>query len=127
MVKGSAAMGYVNTRLGRILVLKHEDSVYGLVVISPWDMYSAIIDAHILNRFSGSEELKVLSKESTEWIWDNTPFQKLFGFIPDTRQSVVGFFQKGGFKREGVLRDSYYDGDTLHNQTIIGINRNGDS
>lgn len=105
------------------LLLLEEEQAVGLVTLGPWDTYTGVIDAKLNTRFLEEVDiLRKVSKEAVKWVWDNTPFNNIFGIIPDTRKEIVSFFQRGGFKRQGVLKDSFYDGDT-HNQTIIGINK----
>lgn len=104
------------------LVLEDDTKIYGIITLSVWDAYTGIVNAFLIKKHADDRDaLKDLAGELTVWIWDNTPFVKVWGLIPTNRNSIVGFFQRGGFKREGVLKDSYYDGENLYDQTIIGI------
>jgi hypothetical protein len=51
----------------------------------------------------------------------NIGFGKLVAMIPDSRKHEMGFFQRGGFKREGVLRNSCKINGVVEHQTVLGV------
>ena len=56
-----------------------------------------------------------------EWIWSNTPAEKLIGLVHDRK--TLSWTLKLGFKIEGISPKSIQQGGKLIDQTYIGISR----
>ena len=58
-----------------------------------------------------------------EWVWNNTDYQKIIGFIPEDASVVIAHAISAGFSEEGRLKNSVVFNGNLQDQVIVGINK----
>jgi L-amino acid N-acyltransferase YncA len=135
MIRPTSNVGLISKILGKsidtlpdrtvFLLLEAEESgqsrIIGLGILFMMDQHLAFTDAVVLARYKDDKELQAqLCKEMIQHSF-NIGFGKLVALIPDSRKSEMGFFQRGGFKREGVLRNSCKINGVVEHQTVLGV------
>jgi RimJ/RimL family protein N-acetyltransferase len=58
-----------------------------------------------------------------DWLFANTPCQKLIAFIPEKNQKMLALALKSGLKKEGFIENSFLSGGVLHGQNLLGITK----
>jgi len=133
MIRPTSNVGLISKILGKplhtlpdrtvFLLLEAEDVILGLAVMQAFDDSLAFVDAEVLGKYLNEEykdTLNTLAKELVQFVF-NTKFIKVVVLLPDSRKHLMGFFQRGGFRREGVLKNSYNINGVTEHQTILGI------
>ena len=64
-----------------------------------------------------------IGQGTLEWIWANTPAQKIMAVIPDLYPNVIRFVHQFGFRLNGINTRSILKDGQLHDQWIMGIER----
>ena len=132
MIQPTLDVGLISKILGKplatlpertvFLLLKTEERIAGLFVLYQFDPFLGITDVFLLKKYHEDKELhKTLSAAVIKYCFD-LGFGKLIALVPDTEVISMAFLQRGGYKREGVLKNSYLQDGSVMNQTIIGIN-----
>lgn len=62
-------------------------------------------------------------QSAIEWMWENTPAQKLVCMIPAASRHAVAFARRGGFKQEGRLSSAYQRNGKLHDLIVLGVQK----
>jgi len=106
------------------LLAVRDKTIVGLFAVHPMTETTYIIHVNILPKFWGNrKENAQFGKMAVEWVWNNTEAHKLIATVPVIYPHVLGYAQRCGFKREGMLRASYLKGGELHDQYVLGVNR----
>jgi RimJ/RimL family protein N-acetyltransferase len=64
-----------------------------------------------------------IGSKCNQWMFDNTPCQKVIGFVPVTKPNMYKIALKAGFEDEGLCKNSYLSDGRLIDQHIVGIGR----
>lgn len=106
---------FLAVRLGGVLI--------GIYIIK--SITKTVLDLHPMilkeHRKYGLESLRLVLK----WIVDNCAksIQKITAQFPSTRKEIGLFALKAGFKKEGVNRCSFLEGEKLVDQVMVGITK----
>lgn len=100
------------------------NKVLALFVIHPMNNTVAVMHANVLPKFWGEREQNAaIGKAVIQWVWDNTEFHKIVATVPVIYKKVLGYAQRIGMQREGIMRKSYMKDGELHDQYHLGVNR----
>lgn len=81
-----------------------------------WNPHIAILPQH---RGKGTEAMKL----GLEWMFHNTPCQKITAFPPVTNGAMVRVFEKCGMKQEGYSPRSYLQHGQLVDRFMFGMEK----
>lgn len=98
-----------------------EDVVLGVVAFMPvnsvtWNPHIAILPEH---RGTGTQAMK----QAMQWMFANTPCQKLVGYPPAFNEKVIRLFEKCGFDLEGVSPKSFPWHGFMHARLLMGTDK----
>jgi RimJ/RimL family protein N-acetyltransferase len=90
-----------------------------LVAFSPilWEVHTALLPAAW-----GSASL-ACAKALLDWVWTNTPCERLITTVPDVNRLAFRFALKAGMKKYGANPRSYQKDGILHNTILLGLDR----
>jgi hypothetical protein len=103
------------TREGNALAVEKNNFVFLITPINQWLAKGDI--------FSSAKSHNVIEAaiETTKYIFESTTTRKIFGFTPNPK--FYSLAMKTGWKKEGILSDSFWDGDKFVDQVIIGTDK----
>ena len=111
-------------RVWFVIVLKEGDRVIGetglLRIFWPWratDLSIIIGDKEAWGRGYGSEAIRLLLDYAFGYLNMHRVALGVVGF----NQRALRFYEKVGFKQEGIQRDGYYHGHAYHDFVMMGI------
>ena len=103
-----------------VYYLTDENNV-GLVFLH-W-INSVTLVGHVQILKDGRAKAMEFGKEALNWIWENTPAQKITVTIPELYPDVERFVIKQGFQHEGVSKKSHLKNGKLYDQSYLGLSR----
>lgn len=103
--------------------VRDEDDVYGLWLFKALNSVTCEIHPHVVvkHRSKHSYANGVLA---LKWLYDNTPFEKVLGWVPTIYPHIKKYGESLGFQVEGRSRKSWLKNGELHDQWLMGITRN---
>ena len=94
---------------------------YAVFIFLPRNYIMYEIHSSILPEGRGTENgSKDAANASVEWMFENTPCEKIISWVPSYNKTALHFALKCGCKEEGVIKDSYKKGGKLYDQHIVG-------
>lgn len=106
------------------IVLKEGDRVIGetglLRAFWPWkqtDLTIEIDEKDVWDRGYGTEAINLL----LAWTFDTLGFHRVSIGVVGFNERALHFYEKNGFRREGVLRDGYLYGGKYHDFVMMSI------
>lgn len=112
------------TDIHYILIQDNDGHELGVIVFhavdNPWCAQGHV---NYLPKYWGRNDLHEHTKEACQWIFDNTDYIKILGFIPEKYPQVLGHALNAGLVEEGTLRNSIMIDGKPYNQTIVGLSK----
>lgn len=106
-----------------VFVLIYSDAVLaGLYALQFHSSVMLEIHTCILPEFRG-KCAAVAAKRIIEWVFKNTPCEKLITLVPAFNRAALLYALCAGLKKEGCITKSFKSGGVLHDQTLLGINK----
>ena len=106
------------------VVLKDGDRVIGetglLRAFWPWkntDLTIEINEKDVWSQGYGTETINLL----LSWAFDTLGFHRVSIGVVGFNDRALHFYEKNGFRREGVLRDGYFHGGKYHDFIMMSI------
>ena len=109
-----------NEALYYLLVLDNDENVLGLFLIHPHNTILYEIHTCLL---SSCREKDKAAQVVLDWIFKNTPCEKLMTHVPDFNRPALLYAERAGLMREGINRLSFLKNGRLHDQILLGITR----
>lgn len=105
-----------------LLVLDNDNIVLGLFLVHPHNIAMYEIHTCLLPHCRGKMADEA-GKLVLEWIFENTPCQKVMTHVPEYNRSALKYAERAGMQIEGVNRLSFQKLGQLHDQVLLGITR----
>jgi len=95
---------------------------YSVFMFVPMNEITYDLHVNVISEGRGQAAVKSIA-EATEWMFENTPCQKIIGYIPTICPNVYKFALKTGFEREGYLTKSWKKDGQLYDQYLITMTK----
>lgn len=103
-----------------LLVLDYSKNVLGLFLVHPQNSIMYEIHTCLLRSCRG-----LMADEAArlvlQWIFNNTPCQKLITHVPAYNKPALDYAKRSGFTVEGNNSHSFLKNGKLHDQVCLGI------
>ena len=103
------------------LLIKDEGSMVGLCNIRI--VQATMIEIHPYAMPDKCRKWKGIVKSILSWIYDNKKINKVIALIGVNHKTTYKAALKIGFKKEGLIKESYLKDGKLHDQHLIGLTR----
>ena len=117
----------IRWKAGEILLNRPEiwvliSNEYTVFVLNPLNPILYEVHTSILTGGRGRKGIEA-GKETIAWFFNNSPAQKIISFIPEFNRPARIYARACGMKKEGVVTKSYFKFGKLHDQIIVGIEK----
>lgn len=86
-----------------------------------WEAHTCLLPGH------GFRRGRQAGKEVIEWLWANTPCERLVTSVPTYNRAALQFAKAAGMQEYGRNPQSFLKDGRRHDQILLGIGRNGAS
>lgn len=102
-----------------IALMPHKNAAFIFMAVNyiMYEMHVAIIEGD--TRKKGLQH----AVESSRWMFQNTPCQKIITYIPEYHLRALMFAKVCGMKKEGTLKDSFLVDGKLHDLVVLGATK----
>jgi len=104
-----------------VIALTTEDGVHGIIAMQPFGLNATHLSLAIRPDFYGHKENIELARMGVQLCSNLTKHSKFVMTIPTTDTNKLRFVQRVGFKREGVIRNSFLRSGEMIDQYIVGV------
>jgi hypothetical protein len=104
------------------MLVRDGDELLGLWIFAPLNGVCCEVHTCLLPCAWGERARRAVI-EGTEWIWQNTPWQRIVTNVPRTNRLALKFALQAGLKIYGVNCLSYLKGGKLIDQICLGISK----
>lgn len=63
------------------------------------------------------------ARAAIEWMWSNTPAQKLYCRIWARNRAAIAYVKRAGFMQEGRMTGAVLKNQQLHDMIVLGISK----
>ena len=102
-----------------VALMPHKNSMFIFVAMNTilYEVHAAIIDGPTRKNFMKH------GRAVLDYMFANTTCQKVMALIPEYNRATAIFAGNIGFKREGVLTESFFKDEVLHDQIVFGLKK----
>ena len=105
-----------------VVAMSTEEGVHGIIAIQPFGLNASHLSLAIRPNFYGHKDNLELARMGVQQCSNLTGHSKHVMMIPTEDKDKLRFAQRVGFKREGVIRNSFLRNNQLIDQYIVGVN-----
>jgi RimJ/RimL family protein N-acetyltransferase len=104
------------------VLVEDAGEVLGLFILAPqnhicWEIHTRLLPC------AWGERAAAAAKGILEWVWANTPAQRLVTFCPAYNRLAIRFAKRAGMTEYGRNPQSWQKDGRLHDQVLLGISR----
>ncbi|MAG24818.1 hypothetical protein CMI47_04490 [Candidatus Pacearchaeota archaeon] len=104
-----------------VIALRGDEGVHGIMMMQPFGFNSTIVGVAIRPDYYGHKENIELVRRGVAQCAEITNAPKFLMAIPTEDKSTLRLAQQVGFKREGVIRNSFLRNGKMIDQYLVGI------
>jgi hypothetical protein len=104
------------------VLVKDAGAVLGLWLFVPQSVACYEVHTCLLPRARG-DRAKEAARQMADWLWANTPCQKLITSVPAYNRLALHFAKRAGMTQFGTNTRSYLKHGELHDQILLGLER----
>jgi RimJ/RimL family protein N-acetyltransferase len=93
-----------------------------VIFLEPINSICYLVHVNFLKIARGKEAIQA-GKDTLEYIFSETPCQKLIAWIAPMHDNVISFTIGMGFKLEGINKASFLKNGQLHDQHLYGLTK----
>lgn len=104
------------------LLVKELEEVLGVFILMPhnaicWDVHTCLLPK------SWGERSRIATHEAIQWVFENTPCQRLITEVPEYNTLAQRLAEDSGMRPYGMNPSAYMKNGKLHGLNLLGISK----
>ena len=104
-----------------VIAMSSEEGVHGIIAIQPFGLNASHLALAIRPEFYGHSDNIELTRRGIQLCANLTRNPKFIMTIPVEDKEKLRFAQRVGFRREGIIRNSFLRNEKMIDQYLVGV------